>query len=191
MKKILILSLITLSTIVLTGCTNKDNSESTSVEGCEGCVYSFYTDRKSYGENGSTLTEYTKDYKTLKDGNGKKRVVFLGHVLDENGKIKKAYVCGINNNKVICVDGAKPYDKLLSELKKTYGEGKIYGGQELSWQLDDIAIVLGKSGDETSIFIGTKGILDENDCDAYSVAVVKAETTKENIITGLGNLHCE
>lgn len=188
MKKILILSLIALTTIVLTGCTNKDNSESTSVEGCEDCVYSFYTDRKSYGENGSTLTKYTKDYTTLKDNAGKKRQVFLGHILDENGKIKKAYVCGINNNKVICIDGTRSFDELLSEFTKKYGEGKIYD-EEMAWQLDDMVIGLAKVGEETAVFTATKGIL-EGDCDASDVIVVKNESTNENMISGI-EAHCK
>ena len=129
MKKFLILSLVTISTIMLTGCgTNSSNKsgnqtgKSSQIESCPNCVFAFYDGAKYYGENGSILTEYTNDYTTLKDKDGKQRKFFLGHILDKDGKIEKGFACGINNEKPFCIEGNKTYKEVISELKKVFGD---------------------------------------------------------------------
>lgn len=85
------------------------DSGSPVVGTCRGCVYAYYTDTKVYGPYGSTLTNYTTDYTTLVDSVGNQRPYFLGHILDNDGKILRAYSCGVLNigypsEKVICLE---------------------------------------------------------------------------------------
>ena len=127
MKKLLIIAL--LSTLVLTGCGSKNKEEKTNEEigTCKDCVYAYYTDVKAYGEDGDVLTDYTKDYTTLKDENSNQRTSFLGHMLDENGKIKRAFVCAIEGDKIYCIEGTSDGSKYNSNkevIKGIYDESK-------------------------------------------------------------------
>lgn len=69
---------------------------------CKDCVFSFFTDNKTFG---STITGYTSKYATLKDEAGYQRRRFLGFVLDGNN-ISKAYACAIKDKKAFCLEGA-------------------------------------------------------------------------------------
>ena len=86
---------------------------------CEDCVFAFYNDHKHFGD---VLTEYTKDFRTLKDKNGKQRKRFMGHMIDQDGSILKAYACGIEKGKVYCLEGSsdsRMYEaniKVLNEI---------------------------------------------------------------------------
>ena len=92
---------------------------------CPGpdCVYAFYTTSKNFGPNGtgSVLTEYTEDYTTLNKN------YFLGHILDNNQKIEQAFVCGLNDGKIFCVegDGAK-YEKNKKIIKEVFKDLTFY-----------------------------------------------------------------
>lgn len=138
MKKIVLSLLIVLSLFLLTGC-NK-------VEGCDDCVYSRYIEPKIIKEK---LSEYKKNYKNVKDK------VFIGHVLDKNNKIKKLYVCGIDGNKVFCLEGNYKGSK-YKENKKILN--KIYGDKNC----DELETSDGKTytcSDELSVTISEKGII--------------------------------
>jgi len=83
------------------------------IDSCPGCVYAYYTDLKYYSDYNnehspqtrSTLTGYTNNYTDLKVG-GVQRKAFLGHILDENDVILKAYACGIKDGTPFCIEGA-------------------------------------------------------------------------------------
>ena len=108
MKKYLVLLLLV---VLLTGC----NSNS-KVLGCDDCVYSRFTDRKAIGEK---LDKFENDYEAV---NNK---VFLGHVLDNNNKIVKGYVCAIDNGKTFCLEGnvdENKYEANKKILSKVYNK---------------------------------------------------------------------
>ena len=123
MKKFIFITLI-MSALLLTGCDNKK-----TVEGCSDCVFSYYTYEEEK-DIGDVLTNYTNDYKTLKDENGNQRQYFLGHTIDKDKKITKSYACGILNDKAFCIqgiDGLKNKDIYPNNqgiIKKVYGEDK-------------------------------------------------------------------
>ena len=153
MRKFLILSLITISILMLTGCGSSDkkqNGASIDENDCKNCVFAFYTEEKQYGENGDILTEYTKDYTTLKDENGNQRKRFLGHILDKDGKILRGFACGIKEDKVFCIEGSKDgstYESNKQILKKIYGEEKFsqYGSYIECY--DDVGAIANYYGD--------------------------------------------
>lgn len=88
-------------------------------------VYAYFTDNKSYGDEGATLTDYTTDYTTLKDNEGYQRRAFLKLQLLDN-VIKKASVCGIlNNGTMICIDPESTeegYTTQKNQLLGYYGQ---------------------------------------------------------------------
>ena len=52
------------------------------------------------------------------------RYAFLGHILDENDKILKAYACGIKDNNVFCIQGSNDgstYQSALGILNNLFG----------------------------------------------------------------------
>ena len=109
MKKYLVLLLLV---VLLTGC----NSNSKMI-GCDDCVYSHFTDRKAIGDK---LNKFEKDYNKVNNN------IFLGHVLDENNKILKGYVCGINKGKTFCLEGNidnSKYEANKKILDEVYGSG--------------------------------------------------------------------
>ena len=71
---------------------------------CEGCVYSYFSDEKSFGSSLSE-NEYTTDVTKLKTNSGKQRHNFFGFVLSNN-KISRAYSCILKDNKVYCIEGS-------------------------------------------------------------------------------------
>ena len=70
---------------------------------CEGCVYAYFTDERTFG---STLSEneYTTDVNNLKTPGGKQRHNFFGFVLTNN-KITRAYSCILKDNNIYCLEG--------------------------------------------------------------------------------------
>ena len=88
-------------------------------------VYAFFKDNKYYGDEGSTLTDYTTDYTTLKDSQGYQRRAFLKLTLVDD-VIKKASACGIlNNGTMICLDpevSQEEYTAKANQLIGHYGQ---------------------------------------------------------------------
>lgn len=70
---------------------------------CTKCVFAYFTDNKTFGDK---LTDYTKDYSTLKNRKGEQLRRFLGFILDSNDNIKRAFACGIKDGKAFCIEGA-------------------------------------------------------------------------------------
>ena len=145
MKKILIISLVVISTIMLSGCgignNSSDNGEKINtqfkkkeevtkkIDTCPNCVYALYTSAEyiNYRDNYyGILPDYHKDYTELKYiDTGEQIPYFLGHELDNNGKVVKSYACGIDDNKVFCLEGSKDenaYEKNKKILKEIFGE---------------------------------------------------------------------
>lgn len=71
---------------------------------CEGCVYSYFSDDRSFGDV-LKEDEYTTDINNIRTKGNKQRHNFFGFVLDDN-KISKAYSCILKNNKIYCVQGS-------------------------------------------------------------------------------------
>ena len=92
---------------------------------CEGCVFAYYTEDKVLGD---VLTDYTKDFRTIKDKYGKQRTRFMGHIIDDAGHIQRAFACGIANGKVYCLEGGKndwaTYEYNVSILKQVFPESE-------------------------------------------------------------------
>ena len=168
MKRILTLSLVLVSIFVLSGCGKTENKNEKETQGqkivipeidettvknietCKDCVFAVYTEAKTYGENGSVLKDYTKDYKTLKDAEGNQINSFLGHILDKDGKILKGYVCGIENEKLIClevVDDETKYNANRTVLVDIYGSEKCYQDDTYLECKDNITISAYNFGD--------------------------------------------
>ena len=133
MKKVLISLLAIILLFTLTACDNKGGSNESSggnnkttvetkkedddntrisdekvkvekVINCDGCVYSYFSDDKSFG---TTLSkdEYTTDVTEIKTKGGKQRHNFFGIVLSDN-KISRAYACILKDNIVYCIEGS-------------------------------------------------------------------------------------
>ena len=126
MKKFMIVTLMIILTLSITGCGKKNSSsKTTEIENCPDCVFATYKNYKKYGKDGDILTDYTTDYTTLKKSNGRQQDYFLGHILDENGKILRAFSCGIINDVPFCIEGTTDGIKAESNvkiLKQVYGE---------------------------------------------------------------------
>ncbi len=90
----------------------KDRHSMPTIETCPGCVYAYYTDTKYYNAaDRSILDNYVEDYTQLKDGNNQQREYFIGHILDDENKIVRAFACGIKDyglptEKAFCIEGA-------------------------------------------------------------------------------------
>lgn len=96
------------------------------IESCENCVYAYTTSIWKYGEDGTILTnnQYKNDYREVISESNKE--YFLGLVLDENKRIKKAYACGILHDTPFCLEGSKSdeYGGNLENRLKTYNINK-------------------------------------------------------------------
>lgn len=106
-----------------------------TIDSCPNCVFAYYEvdEIKDYGENGGILTNYTRDYRLLKENN-EQLVYFLGHVIDNNGKILRGFTCGIvnigeTNEKAFCLEGShggETYNSnktLLQGMESYFSEG--------------------------------------------------------------------
>ena len=87
--------------------TTKGDCIELQIPSCPGCVFAFYTSAKYIkGTTGKTDAEMkldgintTDDYTTLNKN------IFLGHILDNDGKIERAFACGIKDNIPFCIEG--------------------------------------------------------------------------------------
>ena len=107
--------------------------ESTLIN-CQDCVFAYFTDNKTWGD---TLTNYTKDYSSLKNKKGEQLRRFLSFKLDSSNHIVNAYTCGIKDGKAFCLEGATDdhtYEYNVGILKQVYpsseckyiAQGKTY-----------------------------------------------------------------
>lgn len=131
-EKKLIVGIIVLAIIVLIVILFLSRREGKNIlmsETCPGpnCKYANYSEPKFLkGTSGKTVEEvtlenYTDDYTTLKFSSGEQRQVFLAHILDSDGKIERAFACGINDlgektEKVFCVEGTLETSSILAEV---------------------------------------------------------------------------
>ena len=72
----------------------------------------------------SFAKEANKAAKELKTTTGESRKMFLGHTL-ENGKIKRGFACGINNENVFCIEGSRDgskYEDNVDILRRIFGD---------------------------------------------------------------------
>lgn len=75
---------------------------------CPDCVFAYTSeDNKFSFASGSETTLTSSQYKTnYQDVVAETGNAFLGLVLDEDGKIKRAYACGMKGNLPLCIEGA-------------------------------------------------------------------------------------
>ena len=80
MKKNLTIISLAIISIIFVGCNSnnknkefKEEIKYIDVNNCKNCVFAYYTDSKTYGENGDILTDYTVDYTALKDNKGNQK----------------------------------------------------------------------------------------------------------------------
>ena len=107
-----------------------------TIETCPDCVYGWYTSTEQcqvYDDVGyctRELTNGTNDYTTLKDQQGNQRRAFLGHKLDENNNIIKAYACGIHDDgTAFCIEGTRngtKYSENQTILREIFGATSEY-----------------------------------------------------------------
>lgn len=151
MKKMFI---IVLTLVVLTGCndTKKENKKEnvSNVDTCPNCVYGYYENSVKIGD---ILSNYTKDYTTLKYDDNTQRKEFFGYVLDSENKIINGYVCGIVNNKVLCLEGndSSKYEYNKELLKNNFSvsvcaDKKDEYGPYYECNSDDIYMVASSDG---------------------------------------------
>ena len=137
----------TFSYSVTYGQATKSAKYRKGIESCPNCVFDFYTNGKTFSGGsssitGSVLNNYTYDYTSLKDADGKQRLYFLGHELDSNGRIERGYACGIlnygkDNEKVFCLKGGTIEEEASSViannsyvLYKTYNSCTQFSGEK-------------------------------------------------------------
>ena len=84
------------------------------VVNCEGCVYAYFADNRTFG---STLSdeEYTTDINDIKTIGGNQRHNFFGFVLNNN-KIERAYSCILKENVIYCIEGTANGEKYQSNI---------------------------------------------------------------------------
>ncbi len=174
MKKILVIVLL-MSTIMLTGC-DLFKKEDGKVKSCPDCVYDYYylMDHAWDDENavGNKVVKYDKDYKNLKDENGNQRDIFLGYKIDKEEKIEKIYVCIMNNNKPICIEGSKDgstYESNTKILKESFNDCELDTENSEKLICNDGKVAAFKSG-----FVGVandKIICKTDTTDGYCVEI--------------------
>ena len=145
MKKYFLLLLIVFSFFV-TACNKR---EKISVNSCENCAFAFYNEEssKQYGKNIS-IKDYTYDYKELQNNNGDSRKFFLGHML-KNGKIKRGFACGINNENIFCIEGTRDgskYEENASILRNVFGDDNCEEDDYFIICKDDIVAATNRDG---------------------------------------------
>ena len=119
-KYICLLMIITV--LLVTGCSGQ---KKITINACKNCAFSFYDEEfsKKFDEN-YYLRDFTYDYNELKTKNGENRKMFLGHILNGR-KIERGFACGINNDKVFCIEGTKDgskYEDNVQVLKDVFGD---------------------------------------------------------------------
>lgn len=114
------------------GTTGPTVAKATELDPCPGCVFVNDTTRRYiYGSpesSGKTTTlsagEYTTDYTTIIDGNNNQVNYFLGHKIDNDGKILKSYACGLKNGTLFCLEGydSTKYNSNKRILNKVFSD---------------------------------------------------------------------
>ena len=177
MKKVFGLLLILISSIVV-GCEVDDSPEIESeekvelpevIEECKDCVYSIYyeEDEKvlpgtkpryhTYDETydvltnkNYTLTEYEKDYRKLIKGRAEDKRYFLGHILNKDGKIERAFACGVHNDEPFCIEGRldnSAFESNKNRLIEVFGEWICKdNGLDFYCDADDIQVSMSLDG---------------------------------------------
>lgn len=146
MKRCFLCLLLIVILFTITACGKK---EKFTIDSCENCAFSFYNEEssKEYGAN-KTLKEYTYDYKELKTTNGESRKMFLGHTL-ENGKIKRGFACGINNENIFCIEGTRDgskYEDNVDILRRIFGDDNCEEDDYFIICKDDIYAATNRDG---------------------------------------------
>ena len=142
----------------------------------ENCVYTFEDIDKQIKPNDqsndyNTLDEYTYDYTELLK-KGTKRNIFAGYILDENGKIRQMYTCGIyDNNELFCIEHANTYSKITNDIlnsnhlwngKCTVGDGYINCDGNISVRADNMHVSIYDNYSECSSYYGALGCNDKS-----------------------------
>ena len=123
------------------GTTEPTVAKATEIQNdpCPGCVFLNDTRARfiydSSGSAGKTTTlsdgDYTTDYTTLTSGDVQLNY-FLGHKIDNDGKILKSYACGLKNGELFCIEGYNPakynsnkriLDSIFSDCTTTTNNG--------------------------------------------------------------------
>lgn len=176
MKKYLVgLFAIVLCLVLVTGCGKSESNDSgnggstdnggskTSLGTCENCVFAYYKTGMKFGSEGDVLTDYTKDYTTLKDDSGNQRNVFLGHILDDSEKITRVFACTIKDGKMFCLEGGKQSGNEHPENKKVldsvYASGKCKESGSMYECRDS---VIANSNSTGSVMVQNGGICNVN-----------------------------
>ncbi len=163
MKKKYVFLLMIISILLITGCSNKNKM---TINSCENCAFSYYDEEssKKYGEN-VHLKDFTYDYKELKTKEGENRKMFLGHILSGK-KIERGFACGINNDKVFCIegthDGSKYEDNALI-LRSIFGDENCEEDDYFIICKDDIYAATNRDG-TANVGVSSDGI----ECKAIS-----------------------
>ena len=84
------------------------------VVNCDGCVYAYFSDSRSFGSTVSK-EEYTTDINDIKTTGGNQRHNFFGFVLNNN-KIERAYSCILKDNIIYCIEGTASGEKFQSNI---------------------------------------------------------------------------
>lgn len=163
MKRCFLFLLLIFILFTITACRKK---EKFTIDSCENCAFSFYNEEssKQYGTN-KTLKDYTYDYKELKTTNGESRKMFLGHIL-ENGKIKRGFACGINNENVFCIEGTRDgskYEDNVDILRRIFGDDNCEEDDYFIICKDDIYAATNRDG---TVNVGVSS--DDFECKAIS-----------------------
>ena len=163
MKRCFLFLLLIFILFTITACGKK---EKFTIDSCENCAFSFYNEEssKQYGTN-KTLKDYTYDYKELKTTTGESRKMFLGHIL-ENGKIKRGFACGINNENVFCIEGTRDgskYEDNVDILRRIFGDDNCEEDDYFIICKDDISAATNRDG---TVNVGVSS--DDLECMAIS-----------------------
>ena len=114
MKKYIVVLLLV---VFVAGCGARNEVVTSSeVIGCNGCVYSRFSEKKKIGDR---LDDYYEDYTKINNS------VFLGHVLNNNNEIVKGFICGTHNDKIFCLEGnvdSSKYEANKKILNEVFGE---------------------------------------------------------------------
>lgn len=105
-----------------------------TIPSCPGCVFAWYTNETKYGSDnvGDILVNGSKNYNDIIKSSGKD--YFLGHILNEQGKILRAFACGIHiDGTPFCIEGTVDGSKneenieLLNDIFGTYNSNTKLG----------------------------------------------------------------
>jgi hypothetical protein len=200
------------ATITYGQATSSAVARARHIKSCPGCQFAYYTSYQvHYGdmdEYGNTQTPdkledyasvYSDDYTQLKDSNDKQRNTFLGHILDGEGRIQRAFACGIYDGKAYCLEGISEYykdteranaigNKNRSELERVFDinndcEDNTYSGDNMP----SISCQAQPNNKEFSAYIGNYGGVNTHDYYEYNDSYYYNTCYVESS----GYMHCE